>query len=381
MSLAVYALSADPITKGHLDVIERAAKLFDRLVVAIGINLSKTYTFTLEERTALAQKSVAHLSNVTVQSFEGLLVDFAYEVGATVLVRGVRDTKDLDFERNLCWLGGGQKLELETVLLFTRAELTQVSSSAVKELQLGQGLIHDYVPLVVKQALERRLSHQVFLGVTGEIGVGKTYVASELVKLAQSVGIPVHHIELDALGHEILEHLPEPKYQILRDELVKQFGAEIQSRGKISRQALAKIVFADPAKLAILNELMRTPLLVRLRRASYGKQGLIVVSAALLAESELLSFVNNQVVLVTASKSAQQERLAARGLTAEEIALRLKAQAGTDEKQQLIKAAIAHERFGELYTFENSEAIDASLPKLFDQLIKNLDLTYNGDVW
>lgn len=375
MSLAVYALSADPITKGHLDIIERAARMFDRLIVAIGINLSKTYTFTLEERTALARQSLAHLPTVVVQSFEGLLVDFAYEVGATVLVRGVRDTRDLDFERNLFALGGSQKLELETVLLFTRAELTQVSSSAVKELQLGQGLIHEYVPLVVKQALERRLSQQVFLGVTGEIGVGKTHVTEALAQRAQANGIPVHHIELDLLGHEILEQLPEPKYQQLRAELVRQFGTEIQTKtGVISRQALAELVFADPAKLAVLNELMRVPLLVRLRRASYGKKGLILLSAALLAESDLLSFVNNYVVLVSTTKLVQQQRLAARNLGTEQIAQRVAAQATTAAKQQRITTAIARERYGKLYQFDNSTDAAEAIHKLFDTLTNDLNL-------
>lgn len=375
MSLAVYALSADPITKGHLDVIERAAKLFDQLVVAIGINLNKSYTFNLTERTELAEKSLAHISNVTVKSFEGLLVDFAYEVGATVLVRGIRDTKDFDYERNLYLLGGGQKLDLETVFLFTRSELTQISSSAVKELQLGQGLIHEYVPLVVKQALEKRLSNQIFLGVTGEIGVGKTYVTEKLMDLANAADLPVHHVELDVLGHEILEQLSEPKYQAIRAEMIKHFGTEIQTEsGTISRPALAEKVFADPDKLAVLNELMRAPLLVRLRRASYGKQGLIILSAALLAENNLLSFVNNQVVLVTAPRELQKSRLKMRGLSDLQISERLSAQATTARKQALIEAAISRERFGHLEIFENTDQNEATIQKLFDMLTQTLQL-------
>jgi len=376
MSLAVYALSADPITFGHMDIIERAAGLFDELVVAIGVNLEKSYTFSLSERTDLARQSLAHLKNVQVKSFEGLLVDFAYEIGATVLVRGVRDTKDLEYERNLAWLGGSQKLPLETVLLFTKPELTQVSSGAVKELQLGQGLIHEYVPLVVKQALEKKLSQQIFLGVTGEIGAGKSFIAEGLVKLAMAEGISAHHIDLDKLGHEILADLIEPKYQSLRADLVKNFGIEIQTEdGKISREKLGQQVFSDPAKLATLNQLMKAPISVRLRKATYGKKGLIILSAAILAESGLLPLVNNRLVLVEVSSKNQLERLELRGLNSEQISARLNSQDNNQVKKHLISAEISQARFGQIWQIVSDDKISETLPQLFKELKQTLALT------
>jgi len=376
MSLAVYALSADPITFGHMDIIERAAGLFDELVVAIGVNLEKNYTFSLQERTDLARQSLAHLKNVQVKSFEGLLVDFAYEIDATVLVRGVRDTKDLDYERNLAWLGGSQKLPLETVLLFTKQELTQVSSGAVKELQLGHGLIHQYVPLVVKQALEKKLSQQTFLGVTGEIGAGKSFLAEELVRLANAIGLKAHHIDLDKLGHEILTDLTEPKYQTLRTTLIKQFGAGIQTDdGKISREKLGQQVFDDSEKLTKLNALMKTPISVRLRKATYGKKGLIILSAAILAESGLLPLVNNRLVLVQVNAKSQHERLEKRGLNGDQITARLNSQDTTETKKQLILAEISKARFGQIWEIASDETMSESLPKLFDDLKQTLSLT------
>lgn len=376
MSRAVYALSADPITFGHLDIIERAAGLFDELIVAIGINLEKNYTFSLAERTELAEKSLTHLKNVKVQAFEGLLVDFAYEIGATVLVRGIRDTKDLEFERNLAWLGGSQKLALETVLLFTKPELTQVSSGAVKELQLGQGLIHEYVPLVVKQALERKISQQVFLGITGEIGAGKSFLAAELVKLARSSGLEAHHLDLDLLGHEILAELSEPKYLLLRAEFKKYFGEEIQTEtGEISRPKLAELVFQNPAKLVKLNQLMRAPISVRLRKATYGKKGLIILSAAILAESGLLPLVNNQMILVNVAADVQKDRLSQRGLDSDQISTRLKSQASNLEKKQLILAEISRAKFGQLWEITSDDKISIALPNLFVALKQTLALT------
>lgn len=376
MSLAVYALSADPITFGHLDIIERAAGLFDELVVAIGVNLEKNYTFNLAERTILAEKSLAHLTNVRVKSFEGLLVDFAYEIGATVLVRGVRDTKDLEFERNLAWLGGSQKLPLETVLLFTKPELTQVSSGAVKELQMSQGLIHEYVPLVVKQALEKKLSQQVFLGITGEIGAGKSFVADQLVILAQQAGLTAVHIELDELGHQILEELAEPKYQLLRADLIRNFGAEIVLvNGAISRLKLADQVFTDATKLALLNKLMKAPISVRLRKATYGKKGLIILSAAILAEAKLLPMVNNQVILVQVPEKIQSQRLADRQLTPDQIKARLASQASAELKKQLILTEINQVKFGQLWEIASDDTLLEKLPDLFETIKASLGLT------
>jgi pantetheine-phosphate adenylyltransferase len=374
MSTAVYALSADPITFGHLDIIARAAKLFDTLVVAIGINPKKNYTFSLAERTQLARESVKGFSNVRVESFEGLLVDFAYEIGASVLVRGVRNQKDFEFEKTLCWLGDGQKLGLETVLFITKPELTGISSSAVKELQSGQGLIHEYVPLVVKQNLEKVLSHQYLVGITGEIGVGKSFVADELVKLARETGQEAHNIELDALGHEILEELSEPKYQQLRVELIQKLGAEIADPdGKIIRKKLAEVVFGDPAKMQLLNDLMRSPLLVRLRKVIYGKKGLLFLNGAILAEAGWLPLVNNHVILVTADQATQQHRLEKRGLTAAQIDRRLASQAKAKNKLMAIQAAIEAAQFGQVWEVESTSALTAQLPSLLRKLQKQLE--------
>ena len=96
MTRALYALSGDPITHGHLDIITRAAKAFDQLIVAIGVNRLKNYLFTLEEREEMARRSLVNLKNVKVMSFTGLLVDFAYENNVDVIVKGVRTNQDFE---------------------------------------------------------------------------------------------------------------------------------------------------------------------------------------------------------------------------------------------------------------------------------------------
>jgi len=118
MTRALYALSGDPITHGHLDIIQRAAKAFDQLIVAIGINQLKNYLFSLEEREEMARRSLANLKNVKVSSFTGLLVDFAYENNVDVIVKGVRSNQDFEYEHNLHLMSESQRLGIDTFLLF-----------------------------------------------------------------------------------------------------------------------------------------------------------------------------------------------------------------------------------------------------------------------
>src|SRR6478735_5475633 len=98
MNRAIYAFSGDPITFGHLDIIERAAKIFDELIVAIGVNPSKKYLFTLEERAQMAKAATAHIPNSKVIYFYGLLVDYAYENNISTIIRGLRNSEDFNFE-------------------------------------------------------------------------------------------------------------------------------------------------------------------------------------------------------------------------------------------------------------------------------------------
>ncbi len=372
MRKAIYAFSGDPITVGHINIIERAAQLFDELVVAIGINPTKKYLFDLVERQAMVESSLQHLTNVTVTSFTGLLVDYAYEVGASVLVRGVRTEADLLYERNLYWLGDSQQQNIDTVVLFARQDLAHISSSAVKEIQVAQGFVQDYVPLAVKQKLEERISGQYLVGVTGEAGVGKNHVCSALVKLAEQQKLTAHHIDLDLLGHEILDQLSEPKYTQLRQQCVEVFGPTIIQKTRVDRAGLAEKVFADDEKRQRLNQLMAKPLLSKLRQALFGKRGLIMLNGALLVEFGWLSLVNNQVILVSTDVQQQQTWLTERGWSVAEIKKRLVAQANTDTKKQAINQAIKHTGFGKLIEFYNHVDNESQLKSLFGQFQKQL---------
>jgi pantetheine-phosphate adenylyltransferase len=341
MALAIYSGSFDPVTFGHLDIIGRAARVFENLEVVVGNNPAKKYAFTLDERLHFLRHAIQNDRIRTSKIENQLLVDYAYEAGATLIVKGVRGIQDYDYERMMHEINITQQRGIDTHILIARKELNHVSSSAVKELCRYQGFTHEYVPLIVKEALERRLNDQVLLGVTGGIGCGKSYLAERLVEQGRARGMSVHHIDFDRIGHHLLLGRPERVYQELRGQVCASFGLS-----ELDRKVLGGIVFNDPEKLARLNEMMRVPLLTRLRAEMAGKKGVILINAALLAEADLLHLCNNNVILVTADEEVRMERLRARGLSEEQIQRRLASQYTTEEKRRKIAQSIAQRRWG-----------------------------------
>lgn len=355
---AVYALSADPVTYGHLNIVERAAGLFDEVLVAIGRNPDKQYLFPLDERLHMTRLALRHLPNVRVESFAGLLVDFAYEQCAAVIVKGVRDHVDFDYEKLLFDVGHSQRPGVDTHLLFADPRLRHISSGAAKALQREYGFVHDYVPLHVKQALEQRLSGQTIVGVTGEIASGKTTLCTRLVEAGKALNRDVHHIDLDLLAHRALEELAEPVYHDMRQRIVAEFGPAIVERGVISRKKLGDIVFRDLDKLKRLNRIMLEPILLQLKKMLAGKRGLILLNSALLVETELCHLCNNHIVLVQTDSGTQHRRLVARQLTRQQIRQRLNAQLVTASKRDGIERAIAWAGFGKLWHYVNPSTDD-----------------------
>ena len=156
MIVAIYPGSFDPITNGHLEIVHRAAKLFDKLVVGVYATPDKELLFSTEERVDLIRKATSKLRNVEVQSFTGLTVEFAREVGAQVMVRGLRMT--LDFEREFDMAMMNKKLypELELVCFMAAQEYQFLSSSLLKEVASLEGAIDDLVPQCVAEALKQK---------------------------------------------------------------------------------------------------------------------------------------------------------------------------------------------------------------------------------
>ncbi len=158
MRRAIYPGSFDPITKGHLDVIKRAATLFDELIVAVAFNAHKQTLFPADERVALIEQSVAGETNIRVTRFEGLLVNFAREQGATAVVRGLRAISDFEFEFQMALMNRKLEPTIETVFLTPREEYTYLSSRIVKEVARLGGNVDAFVPVSVVSALKARFA-------------------------------------------------------------------------------------------------------------------------------------------------------------------------------------------------------------------------------
>lgn len=153
---AAYSGTFDPVTLGHLDIIERAAAMFPKLIVAVGFNVAKSPKFTVEERVALIEEVTRHLPNVQVVAFTGLVVNFAREHGVTVLVRGVRNVGDVDYERQMAVMNRDLYPALDTVFLAPSPQFEHLSSTLVRELAgLGAPVEKLVPPAVIPALLER----------------------------------------------------------------------------------------------------------------------------------------------------------------------------------------------------------------------------------
>lgn len=157
--IAVYTGSFDPITLGHLNVIERSTRLVDKLIVGIGVNIEKQSLFTPEERVALVTETIKHLKNVEVRAFSGLAVTFCRECGASVLLRGVRSLGDIEAEFTM--IMANRKLDpgIETVLLMADDQYSHISSSLIKQIAAlaGDEELGRFVPQQVVTALRAKM--------------------------------------------------------------------------------------------------------------------------------------------------------------------------------------------------------------------------------
>ncbi len=160
MKIAVYPGSFDPVTNGHLDVIERSARLFDRLIVAIASNPNKSALFSVEERLDMLREATSHLVNVSVDSFEGLTINYAKAKGAEVLVRGLRAISDFENEFLMALMNRKLDPSIETIFMMTSNKYTFLSSSAVKEVVSMGGDATSLLPESVLLRLRGKFANQ-----------------------------------------------------------------------------------------------------------------------------------------------------------------------------------------------------------------------------
>jgi pantetheine-phosphate adenylyltransferase len=156
--LAIYPGTFDPPTLGHLDVIERAARLFDRLIVAVGSNASKNPLLTVDERVEALRGAVAHCPNVEVDTFTGLLVDYAHTRESNSIVRGLRATADFEYEFQMAMVNRRLSEDVDSVFLMTKWEYSYLSSSIVREVAILGGDFSGMVPTAVVDVMRRAIA-------------------------------------------------------------------------------------------------------------------------------------------------------------------------------------------------------------------------------
>src|SRR5512147_2274547 len=158
MSLAIYPGSFDPLTNGHVDIISRGARLFDRIVVSILVNAEKAPLFSMEERVEIARAVFADQRNVEVDTFNGLLVDYVARRGAQVIVRGLRAVSDFEFEFQMALMNQRLNPKIETIFMMPAEQYTYTSSRLIKEIFRLGGRIHGLVPDMVEERLRRKIA-------------------------------------------------------------------------------------------------------------------------------------------------------------------------------------------------------------------------------
>lgn len=376
---AIYPGSFDPLTKGHLDIIERSGKMFDKTIIGVGQNAEKRYIFTFPERVHLIQgaisKDLQETMSIEIKPYSGLLVDFAKEEWVNTILRGIRWSQDLESESMLHWVGESQKLWIDTAYLLTKQDKMHISSSATKGILKEQGQITDYVTMNVKHALEARLMDQYFFGITGTIGSGKSYITDQFLQLGEKYHIPVHNLDLDKVGHKILGEYSEPGYVELRQRLASKFWTEIlDAEGFIDRKVLWPIVFNDPEKRKLLDQEIHDYLILWMRKEIKGKKGIILLNGALLAEGGSIKFANNNALLIDVDPQEQRKRLQGRGHTDEQIETRINSQFSTELKQEVMEQRIKEEEYGNIVHLNNNGNNEAEIEKKFNEMLSVVDV-------
>jgi pantetheine-phosphate adenylyltransferase len=154
LTVAVYPGSFDPITNGHLDVLERASKIFEKVIIAVSVNPRKKYSLSVETRVDLIKKSVSEMKNIEVDNFSGLTVGYAKTKGARVLIRGLRAVSDFEYEMQMAQTNQNLDGSIDTIFLVPKVENNFVASSIVKEVALLGGDVSQMVPQPVNEYLK-----------------------------------------------------------------------------------------------------------------------------------------------------------------------------------------------------------------------------------
>lgn len=366
------ALSADPITFGHLDLIARALERCASVVVLIANNDLKrgSYLFSLAERMHIATLAVEQsgLPGIRVIESGGLLVDTYLREDCDVIFRGIRNEDDVRYEKEQMQLHALilPVLADRIVFLESRPEYRMISSSLVKAFVQSGVDVTPFVPAFVKQLLEERICGQYKVAVTGCQASGKTYVTEQLAKRLTSNGIPAEVIDVDALSR-VLYVEDSLGAQAVRDGIAKLFGGDVltdEGRG-VRRDVLKRRIFDSETTAEQRSELhsLVAPHIERLyREALSGKQGIVLIEWAQLAEMKLSHWANHHSIVVS-SADAEAFR-SAREISAEDAVAVSRFQWSAEEKARSLYERASLARNGTVIRFVNRIGDEASLHAL-----------------
>lgn len=377
----LYAFSWDPITYGHEDIIKRIAPKYDKVIVWIGVNPRKNHLFSLQERREMAKDALVDILNVEVVDFKWLLSTFAAEQNVDMIFRWIRNTTDMEIEKQLFLALKTQNPHIEIACLFCSPNKEQISSSTAKWILIENGKIHEFVRLNVKQAMEAKMNWYYSIGITWEIWSWKSYIADKLAEFGNSFWIPTKNIEMDKIWHEILWELQDPIHIDAREKLIEELWDGIRLSPEtnfINRKALWKIVFWNPEKLKILNEIIQAPMAVRLERLWYKSTWLHLINAALLVEWWSTHLTNNNTIIVETDKETQVKRISKRdNLDSQQIKRRIESQYNTEKKKELLQEKIEKDSRWKIVSYENKDNTNQdSISELFFQTLIASDIDW-----
>ncbi|MFC1696850.1 dephospho-CoA kinase [Nanoarchaeota archaeon] len=366
MITPIYALSADPIHYGHLNTIKHIKNLKcfgdTELIIAVGNNEGKKYMFNQDERVVLARSAIEslRLKNVTVEGFDGFLYKYANKHPDPILVRSGRNGKDFEFEKNLSNFNKQMYKkdfgkDLNTIVLPAENDLVNVSSTLVRESIRDKKFVNDYVPPVIKQALEEKVHDTTLIGVTGNMGSGKTTLCNYLA----SNDNLITHIDVDKIVHSF--YVPDsPYYDYVRTEIEKNFGSKYYQNDVVDKFKMRELVFDRVNRSSLLN-ILEKPTLKTLQQEVYNHKGIVLVDVAYLVENELMDYVNNNVILAQCSEHVRQQRINNRDKKNDDVRFQNSdAQYPLGKKKSKIMFKIQNDKYGTLYNV-NTEKNESSL--------------------
>jgi len=368
MKTAVFPLSADPFHNGHLHNIAYCLGQFDRLYVAIGVHPTKNPVFSVEERVFLTKKvlssSSLDLEKLVVEPMNGILRNYAYTKGADYIIRGCRNSADLDYEQVVA--NFNLDFGINTLIVPTTNHLRDLSSTLVKSIVKEAGLVHDYVHPAIKQALEERVRGYSLIGVTGNMGSGKTTFCKRFVDYARSQNIGAYHIDFDEMVRGLYAG-ESPMCCRVRQEILSAFGPDAYKDGQINRRVLSAIVFGDDGKRKLLADIVRIPSRVAFEEELRKHKGIVLVDAAYFTEYNMLPIVNYNMMIVHCPEEERYRRIEERdNMSREEVEKKTSCQHPYEMKKRLILQAQEKVKHGFFLEVEANGCYD--FPKIASNL-------------